>query len=81
MDEFGSETIPNSSTDYADDTDEKDPEKEKTAEAQYSQFIRVGRIGRPEEAAGAVLWLCSDAASYVSGHSMRVDGGLTSWAR
>jgi NAD(P)-dependent dehydrogenase (short-subunit alcohol dehydrogenase family) len=58
-----------------------DAEKEKAAEAQYSQFIPVGRIGRPEEAAGAVLWLCSDAASYVSGHSMIVDGGLTSWAR
>jgi NAD(P)-dependent dehydrogenase (short-subunit alcohol dehydrogenase family) len=60
---------------------EGDPEKEKTAEAQYSQFIPVGRIGRPEEAAGVVLWLCSGAASYVSGHSMIVDGGLTSWAR
>jgi NAD(P)-dependent dehydrogenase (short-subunit alcohol dehydrogenase family) len=43
--------------------------------------IPAGRIGRPEEAAQAVLWLCSEAASYVTGQSMIVDGGLTAWAR
>jgi NAD(P)-dependent dehydrogenase (short-subunit alcohol dehydrogenase family) len=37
----------------------------------------VGRIGEPEEVAGAVVWLCSDAASFVTGHAMTVDGGLT----
>ena len=47
------------------------------AEAQVSQMTPLGRIGRPEEAAEAVLWLCSDAASYVTGHSMIVDGGVT----
>lgn len=35
----------------------------------------VGRVGRPEEVAEAVLWLCSDAASFVTGHPMAVDGG------
>jgi NAD(P)-dependent dehydrogenase (short-subunit alcohol dehydrogenase family) len=35
----------------------------------------VGRVGRPEEVAEAVMWLCSDAASFVTGHSMAVDGG------
>src|SRR6266700_1822208 len=37
----------------------------------------VGRMGRPEEIAAAVLWLCSDAASFVVGHAMVVDGGQT----
>lgn len=44
----------------------------------WADRIPAGRIGRPEEAAAAVLWLCSDAASYVTGHSMIVDGGLSS---
>jgi NAD(P)-dependent dehydrogenase (short-subunit alcohol dehydrogenase family) len=38
--------------------------------------IPMGRVGRPEEIADAVLWLCSDAASYVTGQSISVDGGL-----
>jgi NAD(P)-dependent dehydrogenase (short-subunit alcohol dehydrogenase family) len=37
-----------------------------------------GRMGRPEEVAEAVVWLCSDAASFVTGHSMIIDGGLLS---
>jgi len=58
-----------------------DPETAKAAEGQITQLIPLGRVGHPEEAAEAVVWLCSDAASYVTGHSMIVDGGLTAWAR
>jgi NAD(P)-dependent dehydrogenase (short-subunit alcohol dehydrogenase family) len=38
--------------------------------------IPMARVGRPEEIADAVLWLCSDAASYVTGQSISVDGGF-----
>ena len=37
----------------------------------------IGRMGRPEEIANAVVWLCSDAAAFVVGHAMVVDGGQT----
>jgi NAD(P)-dependent dehydrogenase (short-subunit alcohol dehydrogenase family) len=32
-------------------------------------------MGKPEEIAEAAVWLCSDAASFVTGHAMSVDGG------
>jgi NAD(P)-dependent dehydrogenase (short-subunit alcohol dehydrogenase family) len=38
-------------------------------------FVPMKRFGRPEEIADAVLWLCSDAASYITGQSISVDGG------
>lgn len=37
--------------------------------------LPTGRLGRPDEVAAAIVWLCSDAASFVSGESMLVDGG------
>lgn len=37
----------------------------------------MGRMGRADEIAAAVVWLCSDAASFVTGHPMVIDGGAT----
>jgi NAD(P)-dependent dehydrogenase (short-subunit alcohol dehydrogenase family) len=42
---------------------------------QLSAGEPVGRMGRPEEIAAAVLWLCSDASSFVTGHPLVADGG------
>lgn len=44
-------------------------------EAQIVGRVPMGRVGKPEEVAEAVLWLISDAASYVTGHALPVDGG------
>lgn len=44
---------------------------------QMERVHLLKRVGEPHEVADAVLWLCSDAASFVTGHPMAVDGGLT----
>lgn len=41
------------------------------------QSIPMRRIGEPEEVAAAVLWLCSDAAKFVTGATLTIDGGFT----
>lgn len=58
-----------------------DPQTIQEMLAGYAARVPLGRIGNPDEAAEAILWLCSSAASYVTGQSMIVDGGLTAWAR
>jgi NAD(P)-dependent dehydrogenase (short-subunit alcohol dehydrogenase family) len=50
----------------------RDPE----TEAQFTGLEPIGRMGTPEEMAEAAIWLCSDAASFITGHPLVADGGL-----
>jgi NAD(P)-dependent dehydrogenase (short-subunit alcohol dehydrogenase family) len=52
---------------------EREPRREKN----IVKVHPIGRIGEADEIAGAVLWLGSEAASFVTGHQLAVDGGLT----
>jgi NAD(P)-dependent dehydrogenase (short-subunit alcohol dehydrogenase family) len=45
--------------------------------AEAARSVPIGRAGRPEEIASVVLWLCSPGASYVVGHGLTADGGMT----
>lgn len=49
--------------------------KDKAVEKKFEDMEPVGRMGNPEEVAEAIIWLCSDASSFVTGHAMAVDGG------
>jgi len=44
---------------------------------EIAELVPMGRISEPSEIAQGVLWLCSDAASYITGHTLVLDGGLT----
>jgi len=46
------------------------------AEAGLIAMEPIGRMGKPEEVAEAVVWLCSNAAAFVTGIAMPLDGGL-----
>jgi NAD(P)-dependent dehydrogenase (short-subunit alcohol dehydrogenase family) len=46
------------------------------ANARLARAHAIRRLGTPEEVAEAVVWLCSDAAAFVTGHALAVDGGL-----
>ena len=46
-------------------------------EEKFVRDIPAGRLGRPEEIADAVIWLCSPGASFMAGHALLVDGGFT----
>ena len=52
-----------------------DPVQGKELDKMLKTLVPMGRMGEPEEIADAVLWLCSSAASYVTGQSISVDGG------
>jgi NAD(P)-dependent dehydrogenase (short-subunit alcohol dehydrogenase family) len=47
------------------------------AYAEVAAAHPVNRMGQPEEIARAVVWLCSDASSFVTGHALAVDGGFS----
>jgi NAD(P)-dependent dehydrogenase (short-subunit alcohol dehydrogenase family) len=51
--------------------------KEPEAMKEITRDQPIGRLGRPEEIASVVLWLCSPGASFVVGHALAVDGGYT----
>jgi NAD(P)-dependent dehydrogenase (short-subunit alcohol dehydrogenase family) len=51
----------------------KDPERA----AWYISTVAMKRMGTPKEIGEAVVWLCSDAASYITGITLPVDGGYT----
>ncbi len=52
---------------------EREPEREK----RMRKVHPIGRFGEADEIANAAMWLCSDQASFVTGHQLAVDGGLT----
>lgn len=52
-------------------------ERGRTEAEQAAELTLLGRLGRPHEVAAASLWLCTDAASFVTGHALYADGGLT----
>lgn len=58
-----------------------DAEKLSLLRQQYEQVIPAGRIGDPKEFAETVLWLCAGKAPYLCGHSLIIDGGMSSMYR
>ena len=56
---------------------DRDYPPDEQAYDEIAKHVPIGRAGKPEEIAATVLWLCSPGASYVVGHALTVDGGMT----
>ena len=52
-------------------------ERDPSWEATLVGLHPIGRLGEVEDVVAAVLWLCSDAAGFVTGHQLAVDGAMT----
>ena len=52
-------------------------ELDPTMEQKLELVIPMKRYGKPEEIADTILWLCSDASSFITAHALPIDGGMT----